>query len=220
MRVLVVEGSLEPASFMRRALRKNGVVADVARTGEDALWMAGSAHYHVILLNGALPDIDGVQACRRLRERGVLTPILMMIGRGAAAARVGCLDAGADGCVTKPFHLAELLARLRALARRAPRERPPVLIVGDLRFDLATCEVRRGEREIRLTPRERDLLEVLMRHPGRAISRYELLDGAWDGAAECRPKVVDVYVRYLRTKIGRDSIETVPGIGYRLREAA
>jgi two-component system OmpR family response regulator len=222
MRVLIVADA-KSAAFMRSVLRSQGILGDVAASAADALWMAGSTHYDVISLEAGRPGLDGFAACRRLRERGVGTPIVMLVGRNAVAERVAGLDAGADDCIGRPFHMAELLARMRALARRAPRPRPPVLSVGDLRFDLATCEVHRGGCEVRLTQRERDLLEVLMRQPGRTLSRAELLDGAWEGGGARRSNVVDVYVRYLRRKLdhpfGVRTIETVPGVGYRLTAA-
>jgi two-component system, OmpR family, response regulator len=222
MRVLIV-AEAKPAAFMRSVLRRQGILGDVAASPADAVWMAGSAHYDVISLEASRPGLDGLAACRRLRKAGIATPIVMLVGRDAVAERIAGLDAGADDCLGRPFHMVELLARMRALARRAPRPRPPVLSVGDLRFDLATCEVRRAGCEVRLTPRERDLLEVLMRQPGRTLSRAQLLDGAWEGADELRSNVVDVYVRYLRQKLdhpfGVRTIETVPGVGYRLSAA-
>jgi two-component system OmpR family response regulator len=222
MRVLIVADA-KPGSFMRSVLRKQGILGDVASSAGDALWMAGSAHYDVIALEAGRPGLDGFAACRRLREAQIATPIVMLVARDTVAHRVAGLEAGADDCIGRPFHMVELLARMRALARRAPRPRPPVLSVGDLRFDLATCEVHRAGREVRLTQRERDLLEVLMRQPGQTLTRAELLEGAWDGGDERRSNVVDVYVRYLRKKLdqpfGVRTIETVPGVGYRLSAA-
>lgn len=223
MRVLIVKGNTRVAGLMRSALRKHGVLGDVATTAQDAAWMAACAPYDVISLDATVPGLDGFGACRRLREGGVVTPILMLTAPHSVAQRVAGLNAGADDCLAKPFHLAELMARLRALTRRAPRQRAGVLSVGDLRLDLATCEVRRGEEVIRLTKKERDVLEMLMRNAGQALSRYELLDGAWEEADGRRSNVVDVYVRYLRKKIDRpfglETLETVRGIGYRLKAA-
>jgi two-component system, OmpR family, response regulator len=224
MRVLIVEDHVRLASLMRRAMRARGVLADVAIRGEDALWMAGSIDYDVISLDVALPGMDGFETCRRLRADGVTTPIVMLTARDAVDYRVAGLDTGADDYVTKPFDLAELLARMRALSRRAARPRPPVLRVGDLELDLGTCEARRGDRGIQLTARERELLAVLMSRAGEAVSRAELLDGAWADAAESvRSNVLDVYVRYLRDKVDRpfglQTIETVRGVGYRLSAA-
>ena len=158
----------------------------------------------------------------RLREDGFWAPILMLTARDAVEDRVAGLDAGADDYLPKPFSFAELLARLRALVRRGAAERPTVLEVGELRLDPATRRVWRGESEIRLSGKEFAILETFMRRPGQVLSRYHLLEHAWDYGYENRSNVVDVYVRYLRDKIdrpfGRDSIETVRGVGYRLRE--
>jgi two-component system, OmpR family, response regulator len=195
---------------------------DVAERGEDALWMAGSTEYDAIVLDVMLPGIDGFETCRRIRGDGVWSPVLMLTARDAVEDRVAGLDGGADDYLTKPFSFAELLARLRALARRGPVERPVLLEAGDLRLDPATRQVWRGETEIPLSAKEFSLLEAFMRRPGEVLSRYQLLEHAWDYDYENRSNVVDVYVRYLRKKIdqpfGGDSIETVRGAGYRLRK--
>jgi two-component system, OmpR family, response regulator len=222
MRVLVVEDELKMASLIRRGLREEGMSADVAVKGEDALWMAGATDYDAIVLDVMLPGIDGFETCRRLRGDGVWSPVLMLTARDSVEDRVAGLDGGADDYLVKPFSFAELLARLRALARRGPVERPVLLEVGDLRLDPATRQVWRGEREIALSTKEFALLEVFMRRPGEVLSRFQLLEHAWDYDYENRSNVVDVYVRYLREKVdrpfGRDSIETVRGAGYRLRK--
>ncbi|HEX4690850.1 MAG TPA: response regulator transcription factor [Solirubrobacteraceae bacterium] len=220
MRVLIVEAHARAASRLRTVLRAHGVVADLARTGEDALWMAPSVAYEVVLLDTALPGIDGLETCRRLRADGVLTPIAMLSVRGTVDDRIAGLDSGADDVLTRPFQLAEMLARLRALARRAPRTRPPVLRVGDLELDLASCEVRRGRDQVRLTRQERALLELLMRRPGKVVPRHELLDAGWDSSRDRRSNVLEVCIGCLRRKIDRRfdvrTIETVRGVGYRL----
>jgi two-component system, OmpR family, response regulator len=222
MRILIVEDEVKMAALIRRGLREEGMAADVAVRGEDALWMAGSTDYDAIVLDVMLPGIDGFQTCRRLREDKVWSPVLMLTARGAVEDRVAGLDGGADDYLTKPFSFAELLARLRALARRGPVERPVQHQVGDLRLDPATHQVWRGGTEIVLTAKEFSLLEAFMRRPGEVMSRYQLLEHAWDYEYENRSNVVDVYVRYLRQKIdrpfGTDSIETVRGVGYRLRK--
>jgi two-component system OmpR family response regulator len=168
-----------------------------------------------------LPGVDGFEVCRRLREDDVWSPVLMLTARDAVGDRVTGLDAGADDYLTKPFSFAELLARLRALARRPPLERPAILEVGDLRLDPATRRVWRGEVEIQLSAKEFAVLETFMRRPGQVLSRYQLLEHCWDYGYENRSNVVDVYVRYLRDKVdrpfGRSSLETVRGVGYRLR---
>ena len=221
MRVLVVEDEMKLAALVRKALREHGMLADVAATGEDALWMTAATNYDVIILDVNLPGIDGFEAARRLRADGIRTPMLMLTARDAVDDRITGLDTGADDYMVKPFDFGELFARVRALARRGPVERAPVLVVGDLSLDLASRTVRRGDVEIPLSTKEFQLLEVFMRRPGHVLSRYDLLEGAWEMGYENRSNVVDVYVRYLRDKIdrpfGAESIETVRGAGYRLR---
>jgi two-component system OmpR family response regulator len=184
--------------------------------------MARAVDYDAIVLDVMLPGVDGFDVCRRLRGDGVWTPVLMLTARDAIEDRITGLDTGADDYLTKPFSFDELLARLRALTRRAPAERPAVLEVGDLRLDPAAHKAWRGVQELDLSAKEFALLEVFMRRAGIALTRTQLLDGAWDIAFESRSNVVDVYVRYLRQKIdrpfGTDSIETVRGVGYRLRK--
>jgi two-component system, OmpR family, response regulator len=224
MRVLVVEDDLKMASLLRRGLLEEGLAADVARTGDDALWMAEATEYDAIVLDVMLPGTDGFEVCRRLRESGRWSPVLMLTARDAVEDRVAGLDAGADDYLTKPFSFAELLARLRALARRAPLERPTVLEAGALRLDPATRRAWRGDVEIGLSAKEFALLETFMRRPGEVLSRYQLLEHCWDYGYENRSNVVDVYVRYLREKVdrpfGRSSLETVRGAGYRFRGEA
>jgi two-component system OmpR family response regulator len=221
MRILVVEDDAKMAGLVRRGLVEEGLSVDVAGRGEDALWMAAATEYDVIVLDVMLPGADGFDVCRRLRQDGRWSPVLMLTARDAVVDRISGLDAGADDYLTKPFSFAELLARLRALARRPPLERPAVLEVGDLRLDPATRQVWRGEAEVGLSPKEFAVLETFMRRPGRVLSRFELLEHCWDYAYENRSNVVDVYVRYVREKIDRpfrrSSIETVRGAGYRLR---
>jgi two-component system, OmpR family, response regulator len=221
VRVLVVEDDVKMAGLLRRGLVEEGHATDIAASGDDALWMAAAVEYDAIVLDVMLPGDDGFEVCRSLRERGVWSPVLILTARDAVEDRIAGLDAGADDYLPKPFSFAELLARLRALVRRGAIERPAVLEVGDLRFDPATCQVWRGEQEIRLSAKELSLLEAFMRRPGQVLSRYQLLEHAWDYGYENRSNVVDVYVRYLREKIdrpfGRDSLETVRGVGYRLR---
>jgi two-component system OmpR family response regulator len=223
VRVLVVEDEVKLASLIRRGLREEGLLADVAVKGEDALWMAQASPYDVIVLDVMLPGLDGFETCRRLRDDGVRSPILMLTARDAVEDRIAGLNTGADDYLAKPFDFGELLARLRALARRGPVERGLVLRVGDLELDPATRSVRRGDTEIALSMKEFQLLEVFMRHPGEVLSRYRLLEGAWDQEYEHRSNVIDVYVRYLREKVdrpfGMNTLETVRGAGYRLKRA-
>jgi two-component system OmpR family response regulator len=222
VRILVVEDDLRMAAAIRRGLRFEGLVVDVAGDGEQALRTVGASDYEAIVLDVAMPGLDGFETCRRLRADGVWTPVLMLTARDAVEDRVRGLDGGADDYLTKPFSLAELTARLRALVRRGPIERPTVLAVGDLRLDPASREVWRGDTPIELSAREFALLETFMRRPGLVFSQSQLLDAAWDLGAGQRSNVVEVYVRYLREKIDRPfgltSIETVRGAGYRLRK--
>src|SRR5215204_2187004 len=162
MRVLVVEDEIKMASLIRRGLRSEGLAADVAIKGEDALWMAGSTEYDAVVLDVMLPGIDGFETCRRLRKAGVWAPVLMLTARDAVDDRVAGLDGGADDYLVKPFAFAELLARLRALGRRPQALRPAVLEADGLRLDPAAREVRRGEQPIELTVRQFALLEALM----------------------------------------------------------
>jgi two-component system, OmpR family, response regulator len=221
MRVLVVEDEPKMAGLVKRGLEEEGIAVDISGRGEDAVWMAGSTEYDVVVLDVMLPGVDGFEVCRRLRADEVWTPVLMLTARDAVEDRVAGLDGGADDYLVKPFSFDELLARLRALARRGSAERPAVLEAGDLRLDPATRRASRGDVEIALSQKEYALLETLMRRPGVALSRLQLLEHAWDDTYENRSNVIDVYIGYLREKIdrpfGTDTIETVRGVGYRLR---
>jgi two-component system OmpR family response regulator len=222
MKVLIVEDELKMAGLIRRGLRADGIPADVALKGEDALWMASASGYDVIVLDVMLAGIDGFEVCRRLRAEGVRAPVLMLAARDDVDDCVRGLDDGADDYVVKPFSFAELSARLRALARRGPVERPAVLAAGDLQLDPATRRVSRGGVDVSLSAKEFLLLEAFMRRPGHVLDRFQLLERAWEYDYENRSNVVDVYVRYLREKIDRpfdvESLETVRGVGYRLRK--
>jgi two-component system OmpR family response regulator len=204
MRVLVVEDEIKMASLLRRGLIEDGYAVDVASTGEEACTLAVATDYDAVVLDVMLPGMSGFDVCHYLRKNGSWV-----------------LDTGADDYLTKPFSFAELLARLRALIRRGPGERPPIIEVGSLRLDPATHQAWRGNTELYLSTKEFSLLEIFMRRPGMVVSRFDLLEHAWDYGYENKSNVIDVYVRYLREKIDRpfglDSIETVRGAGYRLR---
>ncbi len=221
MRVLVVDDDARMAGAIRRGLQYEGLVVDVAAGGEEALRVAGTTEYDVVVLDVLMPGLDGFETCRRLRDRGRWMPVLMLTARDSVEDRVHGLDGGADDYLTKPFSLAELTARLRALVRRGPVERPSVVKVGDLRLDPATRDVRRGDVAISLSAKEFTLLEAFMRRPGHVLSRAQLLEAAWDLGYEQRSNIVEVYIRGLREKLDRPfgvrSIETVRGAGYRLR---
>ena len=222
MRALIVEDEPKMASLLHRGLLTAGYAADIASNGEDALLMALATDYDAIVLDVMLPTIDGFATLRRLREREVWVPVLMLTARDAVEDRVVGLDVGADDYMTKPFSFVELLARLRALARRGPVEQPPILEVGSLRLDPRSRQLWRGTVEIELSTKEFALLETLMRRAGQNVSRFDLLEHAWDRSYENRSNVIDVYIRRLRAKIDRPfglaSIETVRGSGYRLRK--
>jgi two-component system OmpR family response regulator len=221
MRLLVVEDDARLARLLQRGLGDEGHAVDYAGDAARALERVGDVQYDGIVLDVILPGIDGFETCRELRRRGVWAPLLMLTARDAVDDRVRGLDSGADDYLTKPFSLAELAARLRALTRRAAPERPAMLEVDDLRLDPATLTAHRGDQRIELSPKEFAVLEALMRRPGQVLSRQQLLEHAWDYGYEQRSNVIDVYVRYLREKVdrpfGRASIETVRGLGYRLR---
>jgi two-component system OmpR family response regulator len=223
MRVLVVEDEVPLAKLIRQGMLAEHLLVDVAIRGEDALWMSDATDYDVICLDVNLPGIDGFETCRRLRDDGVGTPILMLTARDAVEDRISGLNTGADDYLVKPFDFGELIARVRALARRPSHVESAVLTVGDLKLDTATHRAWRGEREIDLSVKEVQVLEVFMRRPGEVLSRLQLLEGAWDSSYENRSNVIDVYVRYLRDKIDRpfgvETLETVRGAGYRLRAA-
>lgn len=220
--MLVVEDEPKMASLLRRGLTERGDVVEVVHSGTAATAVAGGSEFDAILLDVMLPDLDGFEVCRRLRRARVWTPVLMLTARNEVRDRIEGLDAGADDYLPKPFAFEELLARLRALARRGPHERPAVLTVGDLSLDPATRSVTRGGTPVELSGKEFTLLETFMRRPGQVLTRSQILDLAWDMAYQNGSNVIDVYVRYLREKIDRPfdrtSLETVRGVGYRLRD--
>ena len=211
------------AGLLERALREEGHAVDVASDGPEGLWLATENPYGAIVLDVALPGLDGFQLCRRLRESGSWVPVLMLTARDAVGDRVRGLDAGADDYLVKPFSLLELAARLRALARRDDRARPVRLAEGDLTLDPAAKRAWRADSELHLSPKEFSLLELFLRHPGMVLSRSQIIEELWDFAYDGGSNVVDQYVNYLRRKIdapfGRHDIETVRGMGYRLRRA-
>ena len=209
------------AGLLKRALKEEGHAVDVAVDGPQGLWLATENGYGAIVLDVMLPGMDGFQLCRRLRESGAWAPVLMLTARDGVTDRVRGLDAGADDYLVKPFSLLELAARLRALARRDGRTRPPVLAEGDLRLDPASKRAWRAGTELHLSPKEYSLLEFFLRHPGQVLTRSAIIEAVWDFAYDGGSNVVDQYVNYLRRKIdapfGRRDLETVRGMGYRLR---
>ena len=221
MRVLVVEDEVKMAALIRRGLREEGLAADVAVTGEDALWMAAATSYDAIVLDVMLPGIDGFATVRALREEGVWSPVLMLTARDAVGDRIAGLDGGADDYISKPFAFGSCShAYARSCVAEASSSRPSST-AGDLRLDPAAHRVWRGPTEIDLSSKEFALLEAFMRRPGDVLSRFQLLEHAWGHEYENRSNVVDVYIGYVRDKVDRpfdvESIETVRGAGYRLR---
>jgi two-component system OmpR family response regulator len=222
MHLLVVEDEPKMARILRRGLERDGAAVEVARSGEAALELAALSRFDAIVLDVMLPGIDGFETCRQLRERDVWAPVLFLTARDEIEDRIRGLDGGADDYMTKPFAVAELQARLRALIRRGGRERATILCVGSLRMNPATHEAWRSESEIDLSQKEFALLEMFMRHPGQVLTRFQLLENTWRYDYEHNSNVIDVYVRYLREKIDRPfglhSLQTVRGAGYRLRK--
>jgi DNA-binding response OmpR family regulator len=220
MRVLLIEDDRKAARLLAKGLQEEGFVVDVAPTGEAGEEQAFVNEYDVIVLDWLLPGKDGIAVCQSLRARDLTTPILMLTARHSLADRVNGLSTGADDYLTKPFAFAELLARIRALLRRARVARPPVLRVTDLTLDPASRRVTRGGVKIGLTSKEYTILEVLMQNAGETVSRTRLVERVWDEASEVLDNLVDVHVSHLRKKIDREPgsslIQTVRGFGYRL----
>jgi two-component system, OmpR family, response regulator len=221
MRVLVVADDVRMAAAIRRSLRSVDVIGDVASSSSGACTLLADRAYDVIVLDVVLPDADGFVTCRRIRSDGNWTPIILLTASAAIDDRMRLHRVGADDYLTKPFAFTELLARLRALARRDPVEHQAMITVGPLRLDPASTQAWRGDQEIRLSAREYALFEVFMRNPGQVLGHSQLLDAAWNIGHDYRSNVIEVYVRYLREKIDRPfgvrSLETVRGLGYRLR---
>jgi DNA-binding response OmpR family regulator len=222
VRVLVVEDEERLAAGLRAGLEAEGFAVDVAVDGPDGVWRAREHTYDVIVLDLMLPGMSGFQVCSTLRDEGVWSPILVLTAKDGEWDEVEALDTGADDFLTKPFSHAVLVARIRALLRRGPRERPVDLSAGDLRVDVAERRVFRGDDEIEMTARELAVLELLLRRRGEVVSKRAVLDHVWDDDFEGDPNIVEVYVRRLRNKIdrpyGREAIETLRGSGYRLAE--
>jgi two-component system OmpR family response regulator len=220
VRVLVVEDSIRMAGVIRRGLEEEGFAVDIAHDGGDGLWMATEYDYDVVLLDCMLPGVDGFEVCRRLREAGRWSPVLMLTARGTVADRVAGLNAGADDYLLKPFAFAELVARVQALLRRGAPARPTVLTCGDLQLDPVTKKAGRAGQDLKLTAKEFAVLELFMRRPGEVLSRTQILEHVWDMAFDPASNIVDQYVGYLRRKIdkpfGRSDLKTLRGSGYRL----
>lgn len=222
MQVLIIEDERRLVRLMRRVLEDERYVVDVAFDGENGIEKAGFGAYDLIILDIMLPQCDGIEVCRWLRTQHIATPILMLTARDQLEDKVAGLDAGADDYLTKPFDFEELLARLRALARRTPATlQEPMLHISDLTMDLTRHEVQRDGQSILLTTREFALLEYLMRHPGQALSRAQITNHVWPYDNDAVSNIVDIYIHYLREKVDRgfasQLIHTIRGIGYSIR---
>jgi len=218
--VLVVEDEKKVAAAVKRGLEAEGWAVDVALDGVDGLWMATEHDYDVIVLDIMLPKKNGYRVCAELREAGDWTPVLMLTAKEGDLDEAEALDTGADDYLTKPFSFVVLVARVRALMRRATRSAPSPVDAGDLRIDPAKHRCWRGDTEVRLTARELAVLECLMRRAGEVVPKTEILANVWDYDFDGDPNIVEVYIRHLRRKIDepfeRRAIETIRGAGYRL----
>jgi len=220
VKVLLVEDETHLADTIRRGLAAEGCTVDIAHDGNTGYTRAHDGAYDVIVLDLMLPGRNGYEVCRDLRTAGIWTPVLVLSAKDGEYDQVDAFDLGADDFLPKPFSFPLLHARLRALHRRGAPERPVVLAAGDLTLDPGTRHVRRGQDPLTLTAREFALLEHLMRHPDRALTKPDILRAVWDPTVVTDPNVVEVYIRYLRKKIdipyGRNAIQTIRGVGYRL----
>ena len=216
MRLLLVEDEARLARALQRALTADGFTVECTGEGAQGLELARQGSFDAVLLDVMLPRLSGYDVVRTLRAEQNWVPVLMLSAKDGEHDQADGLDYGADDYLTKPFSYVVLTARLRALLRRAPQARPAILAAGDVRLDPATREVTVADDQVSLTPREYGLLEYLLRRPGQVITKIEILDHVWDAAAEVTPNVVEVYVGYLRRKLGRQLVETVRGAGYRL----
>jgi DNA-binding response OmpR family regulator len=219
MRVLVVEDEVGLAETIRDGLGREGFTVDLTHDGVEGLWTAAETPhgaYDVIVLDIMLPRLSGYEVCRQLRARAVWTPILMLTAKDGEYDQADALDLGADDYLIKPFSFVVLVAHLRALVRRGAPERPAVLTAGDLSLDPAERRVRLGDTQVAVTPREFALLEFLLRHRGEAVTKTAIIENVWDANFDGDPNIVEVYIGYLRKKIGRETIETVRGSGYRV----
>ena len=218
MRLLVVEDEARLARALRRGLTAEGFVVDVVHDGPAGLRAARHGDYDAVVLDVMLPGMSGYDVVRSLRTEGVWVPVLMLSAKDGEYDQADGLDYGADDYLTKPFSFVVLLARLRALVRRKLPERPAVLTAGEVQLDPATHEVRLADAPVALTPREYTVLEYFLRNPHRVVSKTELLDHVWDAAEDTDPNAVEVYIGYLRRKLGREVLQTVRGAGYRLAQ--
>ena len=224
MRILVVEDEHKIANSIKKGLEQESYAVDVAYDGEYGYDLASTEDYDVIILDLLLPKMDGVEICQKLREENIHTPILILTAKGQLEDKVGGLNSGADDYLVKPFAFAELLARIKALTRRPKQALASVLTVRDLRLDTLTYEVKRGKKEVKLSKTEFALLEYLLRHKGKILTKDQIINHVWDYDANVLPNTVEVYIGYLRNKIDRPFknkpalIQTARGFGYKIEE--
>jgi heavy metal response regulator len=222
MRILVVEDEKKVASFIKKGLQEEHYAVDIAYDGEEGLALVQINEYDLILLDIMLPKLDGMEVLRRIRRNGFGVPILILTAKDSVEDIVTGLDTGSDDYLTKPFSFAELVARVRALLRRKAKEKTDILTIGDLRLSTSTHRVKRGTREIELTPKEYALLEYFMRNPNRILTRTLITEHVWDYHFDPETNVIDVYVNYLRKKIDqgfeKKLIHTIRGSGYMMKD--
>ena len=215
-RILIIEDEVRITSFLEKGLNSNGYTTSVAPTGAEGLALARTGEFDLVILDIGLPDIDGFAVLAELRSRDRALPVIMLTARDGVADTVHGLESGADDYVTKPFRFEELLARIKARLRQDRSPEATILKVGDAKLDLKTRRVSRGDSKIELSAREFALAELFFRHPGQVLTREQLLSHVWGYDYDPGSNIVDVYVGYLRKKIGGDLIKTVRGMGYRL----
>ena len=219
MRILVVEDEHKIASSIKKGLEQEAFAVDLAFSGNDGYDLASSENYDLIILDVMLPEMSGIQICQKLREANIHTPILMLTARGQVSDKVEGLNSGADDYLTKPFAFEELLARVKALSRRPKSSTGSIYQVDDLSLNTISYEVKRGSAKINLSSKEFSLLEYLMRNAGQVVSKDQIIEHVWDYDSDVLPNTVEVFVGYLRNKIGKpDLIHTVRGFGYKIGE--
>jgi len=216
MRILVVEDEHKIAQSIKKGLEQESLAVDLSFDGNNGFDLASTEDYDVIILDILLPGMSGIEICSALREKKIHTPILLLTAKGQVADKVEGLNSGADDYMTKPFAFEELLARINALARRPQDSLGTILKVGELSLNTVSFEVKKGTREIRLSSKEFALLDYLMRHPNQIISKEQIISHIWDYDADVLPNTVEVYIGYLRKKVGSDLIKTIRGFGYKL----
>ncbi|HID15697.1 MAG TPA: response regulator transcription factor [Candidatus Atribacteria bacterium] len=218
MRVLIVEDDDILANVLKEGLEEEGYAVDIATNGEDGLYMAEVTPYDVVILDIMLPELDGWTVLERLREKGVQTPVLILTAKDDISDKVKGLDKGADDYITKPFEFSELLARLRALIRRATGRRNPIIKIGNIMINTSSHQVYKDGKEVPLSSKEYAILLYLVTNMGRVVSREELTEHVYDWEKSIESNIIDVYINYLRKKHSKDLIETVRGVGYIIRK--